>query len=88
MARRCDITGKRVITGNKVSKANNKTKRTFCPNLQKKKIFFKELGIWLIMKISTKAMRTINKHGLYHTMKKAAKKETLSPKFTALINQL
>lgn len=64
MARICEITGKKPISGNNVSHANNKTKRRFLPNLQKKRIWDEELGIWITLKISTSAMRTISKKGL------------------------
>ncbi|MCC5919770.1 MAG: 50S ribosomal protein L28 [Cyclobacteriaceae bacterium] len=77
MSKVCDITGKRVRVGNNVSHANNKTKRKFKPNLHKKKFFIPEIGEWVVLKVSTKALRTINKNGLTETLKKAAKKGTL-----------
>ncbi len=78
MAQVCQITGKKAKVGNKVSHANNKTKRKFHPNLQKKKFFIPEENRWVTMKISTKAIRTINRDGISAVMKKAAKKGTLS----------
>lgn len=78
MARVCQITGKRARVGNNVSHANNKTKRKFYPNLQKKKFFLEEEGVWVEIKLSTKALRTINKIGLQKTLKKAAQKGTLA----------
>ncbi|MDX5347803.1 MAG: 50S ribosomal protein L28 [Hymenobacteraceae bacterium] len=72
MARVCDLTGKRVQVGNKVSHANNKTKRKFYPNLQKKKFYIPEEDAWITLKVSTSALRTINKNGITATLKKAA----------------
>ena len=63
MARRCEVTGVGPITGNNISHAHNKTKRRFLPNLQKKKIWVQELNRFVTVKLSTKALRTINKNG-------------------------
>jgi large subunit ribosomal protein L28 len=78
MAQVCQITGKKAKVGNNVSHANNRTKRKFHPNLQKKKFFIPEENRWVTIKISTKAIRTINRKGISAVMKKAAKKGTLS----------
>lgn len=78
MSRVCQITGKKGKVGHRVSHANNKTKRKFNPNLQKKKFFIPEENRWVTMKVSTKAIRTINRDGISQVMKKAAKKGTLS----------
>ncbi|MDN4166228.1 50S ribosomal protein L28 [Cytophagales bacterium LB-30] len=78
MARVCQITGKRPQVGNKVSHANNKTKRKFLPNLQKKRFYIPEEDAWVTLKVSANAIRTINKNGLTATIKKAAEKGTLS----------
>lgn len=78
MARVCDLTGKRPITGNNVSHSNRKTKRRFLPNLQKKRFFVPELGKWITLKVSANAIRTISKHGVYDYIKKLhAKGEAL-----------
>lgn len=71
MARVCDLTGKRVQVGNNVSHANNKTKRKFYPNLQKKRFFIPEEDAWITLKVSTSAIRTINKNGISAVLKKA-----------------
>ncbi|MBN8574972.1 MAG: 50S ribosomal protein L28 [Candidatus Kapaibacterium sp.] len=63
MAKRCQITGKTVLVGNNVSHANNRTKRRFLPNLQKKRIWVAEEQRWVTMKISTSALRTLDKKG-------------------------
>ncbi|MEO7961419.1 MAG: 50S ribosomal protein L28 [Ginsengibacter sp.] len=69
MARVCQITGKRPITGNKVSHSNIKTRRRFLPNLQKKRYFLAEEDKWITLKLSTEAIRTINKNGLFQVVK-------------------
>lgn len=71
MARVCDITGKKVQVGNNVSHANNKTKRKFYPNLQKKRFYIPEEDMWITLKVSTSAIRTINKNGISAVLKKA-----------------
>ncbi len=69
MARVCQVTGKRPITGNKVSHSNIKTKRRFLPNLQTKRFFLAEENKWVTLKLSSDAIRTINKNGLYSVVK-------------------
>ena len=69
MARVCELTGKRPITGNKVSHSNIKTKRRFLPNLQTKRYFLAEEDKWVTIKLSSEAIRTINKNGLYSVVK-------------------
>ena len=69
MARVCQVTGKVPIGGNKVSHSNIKTKRRFLPNLQKKKFYLVEEDKWITLKLSTDAIRTINKNGLYSVVK-------------------
>jgi len=71
MAKVCEITGKRTRVGNNVSRANNRTRRKFFPNLQKKKFFIPSLGEWVEMKVATSAIRTINKNGIEAVLKKA-----------------
>ena len=71
MARVCQITGKRPRTGNNVSHANNKTKRKFYPNLHKKRFYIPEEDAWITLKVSTTALRTINKNGISAVLKKA-----------------
>lgn len=71
MARVCQITGKRPQVGNNVSHANNKTKRKFYPNLQKKRFYIPDEDRWITLKVSTSALRTINKNGLKAVLKKA-----------------
>ena len=70
MSRVCQLTGKRPISGNNVSHSNRKTRRRFLPNLHKKRFFVPETGEWITLKVSSNAIRTINKHGLYAYVKK------------------
>ena len=69
MSRVCQVTGKRPRTGNKVSHSNIKTKRRFLPNLQKKRFYLAEEDKWVTLKVSTDAIRTINKKGLFTVVK-------------------
>lgn len=69
MARVCQVTGKVPIGGNKVSHSNIKTKRRFLPNLQKKKFYLAEEDKWVTLKVSTSAIRTINKKGIFAIVK-------------------
>ena len=69
MTRVCQVTGKKPQTGNSVSHSNIKTKRRFLPNLQTKRFFFAEEDRWVSLKVSTDALRTINKNGLSTVIK-------------------
>ena len=69
MARVCQVTGKRPVSGNKVSHSNIKTKRRFLPNLQTKRYFLAEEDKWVTLKVSSEAIRTINKNGLFAVVK-------------------
>ncbi|TDH28035.1 50S ribosomal protein L28 [Segetibacter sp. 3557_3] len=69
MSRVCQVTGKKPITGHKVSHSNIKTKRRFLPNLQTKRFFLVEEDRWITLKVSTEAIRTINKNGLSTVVK-------------------
>ena len=69
MARVCQVTGKTPIGGHKVSHSNIKTKRRFLPNLQTKRYYLPEEDKWITLKVSTEAIRTINKNGLYTVVK-------------------
>lgn len=69
MARVCQVTGKVPVGGNKVSHSNIKTKRRFLPNLQKKRFYLTEEDKWITLKLTTHAIRIINKRGLYTVVK-------------------
>ncbi|MFA7437019.1 50S ribosomal protein L28 [Castellaniella sp.] len=64
MARVCQVTGKGPMVGNNVSHANNKTKRRFLPNLQSRRFWVESENRWVRLRVSTKALRTIDKVGI------------------------
>ena len=74
MSRVCQLTGKSVMVGNNVSHSNRKTKRKFYPNLISKKFYLPEEDTYVTLKISTSALRTINKKGITAAMKEAREK--------------
>ena len=78
MSKVCDISGKRPRVGNKVSHANNKTKRRFYPNLQLKKFYVPETESWIVLRVSTSVIRTINKKGIMEVIREAQRKGTLN----------
>ncbi|MDB5192242.1 MAG: rpmB [Segetibacter sp.] len=69
MARVCQVTGKKPMVGHKVSHSNIKTLRRFLPNLQTKRFYFPEEDRWIVLKLSSEALRTINKNGLASVVK-------------------
>ena len=64
MARVCEVTGKKPMTGNHVSHANNKTKRRFLPNLQRRRFWVESENRWISLRLSNVALRTIDKNGI------------------------
>ncbi|HDP74832.1 MAG TPA: 50S ribosomal protein L28 [Bacteroidales bacterium] len=74
MSRVCELTGKRVMVGNNVSHSKRRSKRRFLPNLKTKRLFLESENRWVTLRLSTSAMRTIDKHGLDNALKKFAKK--------------
>jgi large subunit ribosomal protein L28 len=64
MARVCQVTGKRVQTGNNVSHANNKTRRRWLPNLHERRFWVPSENRWVKLRVSSKALRTIDKNGI------------------------
>lgn len=64
MARVCIVTGKRPVTGNNVSHANNKTKRRFLPNLQSRRFWVESENCFIRLRVSNAALRTIDKNGI------------------------
>ena len=73
MSRVCELTGKKPMSGNNVSHSKRKTKRKFLPNLVTKKFFIPEMDRWVSLKVSTSAMRTINKKGITACLKEFEK---------------
>jgi large subunit ribosomal protein L28 len=74
MARVCQVTGRKPIVGHKVSFSNKKAKRRFLPNLQTKRFYVAEEDRWITLKLTTDAIRTINKNGLLTVLKELREK--------------
>ena len=70
MSRVCKLSGKRPLTGNNVSHAHNKTKRRQYPNLQSKRIYVEELGKFVRIRLSVRALKTVTRDGLMPYLKK------------------
>ena len=64
MARVCQITGKKPMSGNKVSHANNKTRRRFMPNLHYRRFFVESENRWVSLRVSNAGLRVIDKLGI------------------------
>ena len=64
MARECEVTGKKPMSGNHVSHANNKTKRRFLPNLQNRRFWVESENRWVRMRVSSAGLRVIDKLGI------------------------
>jgi large subunit ribosomal protein L28 len=64
MSRVCQVTGKKPVSGNNVSHANNRTRRRFLPNLQSHKFWVESENRWVKLRVSTKGMRIIDKNGI------------------------
>ncbi|MFN5370545.1 MAG: 50S ribosomal protein L28 [Bacteroidia bacterium] len=77
MSKICQLTGKKAISGNNVSFSNRKTRRRFNPNLVTKKFFIPEEDAWITIRLSTSALRTINKIGISEALRRIDKKGIL-----------
>ena len=64
MSRVCQVTGKRVMVGNNVSHANNKTRRRFLPNLHHRRLWVESEKRWVTLRLSQQGLRTIDKKGI------------------------
>jgi large subunit ribosomal protein L28 len=64
MARVCQVTGKAPMSGNNISHANNKTKRRFLPNLQRRRFWVESENRWVSLRLTNAALRTIDKNGI------------------------
>lgn len=78
MSRVCELTGKKAMVGNNVSHAMNKTKRKFKANLVKKRFYIPEEDKWITLKVSTSAIKNINKKGISAVIKEAREKGFLN----------
>ena len=74
MSRICELTGKKAMVGNNVSKSMNRTKRRFNANLLKKRFYIPEEDKWITLKVSAAALKTINKIGISAAIKEAKSK--------------
>lgn len=74
MSQICQITGKKMMVGNHVSHSNHKTKRKFRPNIVTKRFYVPEEDNFITLNVSTAALRTINKNGIYAAIKTAREK--------------
>lgn len=73
MARICEITGKRMMTGNNVSHSETKRRRRFNPNVHRKNFYLKEEDKKIVLRVSKEGLRLIDKYGLYQCVKDARK---------------
>lgn len=71
MSRICQLTGKKAMGGNKVSFSNVKTRRQFKVNLKRKRFFVPETNEWITLRVSTSALKNINKKGISACLKDA-----------------
>lgn len=71
MARKDQLTGKGPMSGNHVSHANNKVRRRFHVNLQKKRFYVPEEDRWITLRVSTQTLKTINKKGISAVLQEA-----------------
>ncbi len=71
MARKDQLTGKKALFGNHVSHANNKAKRRFSVNLQKKRFFVPEEDRWVTLRVSAQTLKTISKNGIHAVLTEA-----------------
>ena len=78
MSRVCELTGKKAMVGNNVSHALNRTKRKFNANLVKKRFYIPEEDKWITLKVSTAALKNINKKGIAAVLKEARAKGFLT----------
>ena len=80
MARRCELTGKGVLTGNNVSHANNKSRRRFLPNLKQVSLISDALGRTVNLRISMNALRSVEHRGGLDAFLAKASADELSPR--------
>lgn len=88
MARRCELTGKAVMSGNNVSHANNKTRRRFLPNLCNVTLMSEALNQKVSLKVSASALRTVEHRGGLDAFLVKAKEGELSDRAKLIKRQL
>jgi len=79
MAKVCQVTGKRPMSGHNVSHANNRTKRRFLPNLQRQRFWVPSENRWVRLRLSARAIKTINRYGIEYVLKKMRREFSRSP---------
>ncbi len=77
MSRICQLTGKKALSGNNVSFSHRKTRRRFNPNLVTKKFYIPEEEAWITIRLSTSALKTINKIGISEALRRVETKGKL-----------
>lgn len=77
MSKVCELTGKKTMVGNNVSFSINKTKRRFEVNLSKKRFYIPEEDRWITLKVSTRALKSINKKGISAVLKEVKSKGSI-----------
>jgi len=88
MARVCELSGKKVMTGNNVSHAKNRTKRKFLPNLNNVSLVSEKLDLTVRLKISANALRSVEHAGGLDNFLLKSKDDNLSPKAKRLKNKI
>jgi large subunit ribosomal protein L28 len=88
MSRRCDLTGKSVLVGHKVSHSNIKTKRRFLPNLLSVTMLSDALGRSVKLRVSANALKTVDHRGGLDAYLLSAKNEVLAPRMRELKRQI
>ncbi len=88
MARVCELSGKKVMTGNNVSHAKNRTKRKFLPNLNNVSLVSEKLDLTIRFKISANALRSVEHAGGLDNFLIKSKDNNLSPKAKKLKNKI
>lgn len=78
MSKVCQLTGKKTMVGNNVSFSHKKTRRKFFPNLVKKRFYIPEEDKWVLLKVSTSAIKIVNKIGITEALKRAKVKGFMS----------
>lgn len=86
MSKICQLTGRKATVGNNVSHSKRRTKRKFKVNIHTKKFYWPEQNMWIELRVSAAALRTINKIGLNSALKKAEKEGNLDYKDVKIIS--
>ena len=86
MSKICQLTGRKATVGNNVSHSKRRTKRKFKVNIHTKKFYWPEQIMWIVLRVSAAALRTINKIGLNAALKKAEKEGNLDYKDVKIIS--